>query len=814
MPHTWTRLSFHVPYRLLVGVAAVVSAFLLTATLLSGMAAAEEHNHDPIVSTQAIVHTDDHTTASAGSATALFVLEANLSPASEVPAVDSVAGGRAVLALMTDTLSYRVFVADIDKVTAAHIHEGAPGTNGPVIAPLFGGSGVFDSANPISGTLTLTPTQVAKLLAGDYYINVHTTDFPGGELRGQVRTYAPPPNHNALLLGSNEATPVTTNAKGVARLTLVNTDTLQYQIAVSDIISITAAHIHFGPSGKNGPVVHGLYNGSGPFDPANPISGTLTLNGQHLVDLLTGYYYVNVHTSANPGGEIRGQIGGPRLYQANLSGAAEVPARTSTASGRAVLALNGSATKLFYRVMVNDIISITASHIHKAPAGSNGGVIFNLFSSGAFNPQQPVSGTLDLSTAQVMDLISGNYYVNVHTTGAPAGAIRGQVLPFQPSPHMMAPLTGASEVPAVNTAAVGVARFIVNSGLNTLHYSAWVTDIISTTASHLHFGPTGKNGPVVYPLSGGAILFDTTHPIGGGVTLGAQNWVDLLTGYYYMNVHTSANPSGAIRGQVGGARLFQADLKGANEVPAVATTATGKGVLALNANASAVSYRVLVQDIDKITAAHIHQGAAGVNGPVVAPIFFGGLFDPANPVSGTVPVNTLLVLNLLSGDYYVNVHTTDFPSGEIRGQIEPYTPEAKWSASLNGAQEVPAATTNAAGQAYFALNGELNLLHYSLSVTNIVTITASHIHLAPAGKNGSVVFDLYRPSQGLFDATHPVGGCLLLTGKDLVDLVTGYHYVNVHTTAKPGGEIRGQILLSGQSVTPTRLFLPLAAKPQ
>lgn len=824
MPQTWARLAFRVPYRLVIGLTAIIGALLLTATLVGGMVmAADDQTHEHPAAGQAPApaaddaSTDDtsadDTTAADSRATAIYLLEANLSPANEVPAVDSVAGGRAVLALMTDTLSYRVFVADIDNISMAHIHEGAPGTNGPVIATLFGGSGVFDPASPISGTLTLTPTQVTKLLAGNYYINVHTSDFPAGELRGQVRTYTPPAKHNALLLGRHEVPAVTTSAKGLARFTIVNTDTLQYQIAVSNIVSITAAHIHFGPIGKNGGVVHGLYNGSGAFDPANPLSGTLTLTNKNLVDLLTGYYYVNIHTSANPGGEIRGQIGGARLFQANLSGAAEVPPRIGNASGRAVLVLNADATKLTYRVSVNDIISITAAHIHRGPAGANGGVIFNLMGSGAFNPQQPVSGTLDLSAAQVMDLISDNYYVNVHTTSAPAGAIRGQVLPYQPPAHMMAPLTGASEVPAVNTNAVGVARFILNSSLDTLHYSAWVTDIISVTASHIHVAPTGKNGPVVFGLSGGSIPFDLLRPIGGGVALNAQNWVDLLTGYYYVNVHTTANPSGAIRGQIGGARLFQADLKGAHEVPAVTTAATGRGVLALNANASAVSYRVTVKDIDKITMAHIHQGAAGVNGPVIAPIFMGlGLFDQANPVSGTVPVNTLLVLNMLGGDYYVNVHTTDFPAGEIRGQIESYAPEAKWAATLTGAQETSAPATNASGQAYFALNGELNLLHYSISVTNIVTITAAHIHLAPVGKNGPVVFGLYSPSQGLFDATHPVGGCLLLTGKDLVDLVTGYHYVNVHTTANPGGEIRGQLLLPGQGTK--SLFLPLVAKPK
>ncbi|MEZ4730289.1 MAG: CHRD domain-containing protein [Caldilineaceae bacterium] len=801
MPQTHVGLSYRVLCQWWVVVAAVVGAALFTGLLLTGMAVATaDHPMTAFPNATAIQTADIH------------LFEANLSPANEVPAVDSAAAGRAVLALITDTLYYRVLVADIDKVTAAHIHEAAPGVNGPVIFPLFTGSGVFDPANPISGTVTLTPTQVAKLMAGDYYINVHTSDAPSGEIRGQVRAYTPGASYNALLLGRNEATPVTTNAKGVAQFTLANTNTLQYQLAVSDIISITASHIHFGPTGKNGPVVHGLYNGSGAFDPANPISGVITLTAKHMVDLLTGYYYVNVHTSANPGGEIRGQIGGVRLFQANLTGAAEVPARSTSASGRAVLALSADATKLSYRVMVNDIEDITASHIHTAPTGVNGGIIFPLFSnaSGAFDPANPISGTLDLTLDQVMALIVDQYYINVHTSTAPAGAIRGQVVAYQPPAHMMAPLSGADEVPAVTTDAVGIARLLLNPSLDTLHYSVWVTDIVDITASHIHFAPTGKNGPVVFPLYMGSGAFDPAHPVGGAVALSAKNWVDLLTGYYYVNVHTSANPSGAIRGQVGGARLFIAELTGANEVPTVTTSATGKGIMALNANATAADFRVMVQEIDNITMAHIHQAPVGVNGPIIAPLFLGvGLFAPANPISGTAPVNTPQVLHLLAGDYYVNVHTTDHPAGEIRGQIEPYTPEATWVATLTGAQETPPVTTTASGEASFALAADLNILHYTVNVTDIVSVTASHIHVASAGKSGPVVFPLFSSSQGVFDADHPVGGCLQLTSKNLVDLVTGYYYVNVHTSAHPGGEIRGQMTAAGsaQSI----LFLPVIA---
>ena len=84
----------------------------------------------------------------------------------------------------------------------------------------------------------------------------------------------------------------------------------------SDIANVTASHIHRGRSGVNGPVVFPLYTGTGAFDPNTPVGGGIMLSAENLVDLLTGYYYVNVHTTAFPGGEIRGQIGAvpQRIY--------------------------------------------------------------------------------------------------------------------------------------------------------------------------------------------------------------------------------------------------------------------------------------------------------------------------------------------------------------------------------------------------------------------------------------------------------------------------------------------------------------------
>lgn len=110
---------------------------------------------------------------------------ATLSAASEVPPNSSTATGTLEASvnkdsnLLTWTVTYSGLTA---PATGGHFHGPAmAGSNAGVVVP-FSGS----LASPIKGSATLTPAQMADLMAGRWYVNLHTAANPGGEIRGQL----------------------------------------------------------------------------------------------------------------------------------------------------------------------------------------------------------------------------------------------------------------------------------------------------------------------------------------------------------------------------------------------------------------------------------------------------------------------------------------------------------------------------------------------------------------------------------------------------------------------------------------------------
>ncbi|MEX1018156.1 MAG: CHRD domain-containing protein, partial [Litorilinea sp.] len=529
-----------------------------------------------------------------------------------------------------------------------------------------------------------------------------------------------------------------------------------------------------------------------------------------LVDLLTGYFYVNVHTDAQPDGEVRGQVGGAALLAATLAGAHEVPPVETDALGRVVAALEADARTFSLRAHVTGLPQVQAAHIHRAPAGQNGGVIFDLLADGGMlNSATPLTYTTQFTLGQALEMVAGNYYVNAHTTAFAGGEVRGQLMRLTPPSHLHAGLIGGEEVPAVTTDAAGIARLRVHPVLGQLAYRIDVTDIDNVEMAHIHRAERGSNGPVFvnFDLQPGELT--SAAPVAGVKTLSGADWVDILSGNAYVNVHTQANAGGEIRGQVTTATPFSTTLSGAAEVPPVTTMASGLAVIALRGDTAALDYRVTVATIDGVSAAHIHTGVAGVNGDVVRDLN-GATLTPTTPIAGSVDADNSLIFDLLRGRNYVNVHTAENPGGEIRGQLAQAVVPTEYAVALTpGAEIAPAsaAQTDPSGEAILALDPVAGVLLYTLRVMNLDEIVAAHIHRGAVTENGPVVYGLYE-GETAFDAENPIAGAIQLGSRDLVDLLTEFFYINVHTTSQPSGAIRGQVTLDSQEEMMPNLFVP------
>ena len=330
-------------------------------------------------------------------------------------------------------------------------------------------------------------------------------------------------------------------------------------------------------------------------------------------------------------------------------------------------------------------------------------------------------------------------------------------------------MSGSQEVPAVASPGFGGGTAVLDTDANTLRFEIAVGGLSAAeTAAHIH-GPAdpGVNAGVVFAL-----------PL-GNPKIGTWNYpetleADILAGRMYMNVHTLSHPAGEIRGQVTSTAAL---LDGAQETPPSASTGNGAGVFHLDTQANQLKYYIVIAGLGGIeTAAHIHGFALhGTAAGVIHPLPLGspkvGVFNYSEPQEE----------GLLSGQTYVNVHTTTHPGGEIRGQI------VGTVAPMHGAQEVPPTGSPGAGMGMVSFDRNVDALSYYIWVAGLRGVeTAAHIHgFAPRGVNAGVQHALPAGSRklGLWNFGAANQGSVFL----------GNTYFNVHSTTSPGGEIRGQI---------------------
>ncbi|MCS7026028.1 MAG: CHRD domain-containing protein [Bryobacteraceae bacterium] len=370
----------------------------------------------------------------------------------------------------------------------------------------------------------------------------------------------------------------------------------------------------------------------------------------------------------------------------------------------------------------------------------------------------------------------------------------------------------------------------------------------SFTGLHIHRGRAGENGPVTINAGIGGAAGNLEDPSGRGtierqaqVFPGDGNGLATLQGMledpsaYYVNLHTTAHPGGVLRAQLQRPQIIT--LLGAmsprNEVPPILTSdASGVGAITVMRTVDSngkMDSALVIFDVDYVfpnpttlTGLHVHAGPRGVNGPVT---INSGLTSLATPptargrllysvevdLSRPAQAETVNGLFIDPESYYVNLHTTEAPGGLVRSQLR-RTDEMRFQMELSPRNEVPPVNLEGSGPSNVVVqslrgdDGEIQIARVTFDINyrlpGASTFIGLHVHNQVAGQNGPVTIDsgmtsatpvvsdsgfgnIYRQ----VNVSTPVG----ITTLNSLVARPEQHYVNLHSTAHPGGVLRAQV---------------------
>lgn len=523
---------------------------------------------------------------------------------------------------------------DVDLPTVMHIHRGAAGVNGPI---------AFDMGQPDSPVIAtwsgMTAADVADLLAGDLYLNIHTAGRPAGEIRGQIVTRTV--DTVAFTANTAQTVPPGTSPSTASCTADLAADATSLAInCTHDVASPSAAHVHQAPRGENGPVVFTFPS------PANPIGASMPLTPRLVADFAAYFLYLDIH-----GPEV-GEEANPIVIRGQIAASVTAPA-TGTVVIRKATAPAGGAGFTFTQ-------NITGSGAFTLNDG--GEEPFANVAAGTYTVTENVPPGWSLSDVTCGDNDStGNPFAGSATVRLQAGEtvvctftnLQSAAAPSQFVFH----LSGGQEVPPTSSTARGGCYGQFESASSRLTLLC-THNVVSPAIAHIHRAPAGSNGPIAFDLG------DPTSPMEAVWNMTPADVADLTAGRLYVNVHASGRPDGEIRGQILPRTVdrFHFTANASQEVPPTDSTATGQCLADLGDNPTSLFVQC-THNVAAPTMIHLHAAPPGVDGPVIADFPLGSTFQ------GTVPLTPRLIADFAAGFLYVNIHSADYETGEIRGQL-------------------------------------------------------------------------------------------------------------------------------------------------
>lgn len=715
-----------------------------------------------------------------------------------------------------DTLFFSISAASLSSpITGYHIHNNRTG-----------GNVIIDFDGKVSGTTVrsfITGPTLASILAdcmeGNLYVAVHTQNNPAVELLGFIKPEADW-GYTASLDGSQAGT----SSTGMGHASIVfglRGDTATVRVVTQSLMGkITAVHLHYGKAGQNGGVALGLDQ--------TIASDSLSLNGgvsispstwtNLMTALMADSIYINLHTTANSNGEIRGQLRTTKtlrfdswLNQAAITAGGGTFAKASTAYGVSTAWMNNSMDTLRFNVLLHGLTSnVLFAHIHNAEPTANGGVVKDLTVNGNMisGMWTKTDASQPLTANMISELLKGHLYYVVHTDSNPGGEIRGQI--YRTAREGLIGEFDGKQAMTLSRA-MGTIIVTYDRDRTNLHYMAAFDGLTSpVTAAHFHKAVKGQNGGVFY---------DPGMPTNNGY----YNYWSAAQGFnnarslplrrgdsIYFNVHTSNFPNGEIRAQL--MRNYRISMESqtpppppaqdylsdritfsARLIPFTGVTTNGNGVAAfmLNSSRDTIYFTISTAKLSSnIVGFHIHNARTGGN---VIVDFEGKVLGNTVRSFITGTDLTTMLPDFIAGQLYVAVHTQNNPAAEIFGFIKQ---EADWgyAASLDGAQATTSSTAKGHAAINFSLKGDMAMVRVVTSGLS-GKINTAHLHYGKTGQNGGVALGLDNTIAP--DSLSMVGQVSISNWTDLMTaLMADSIYLNIHTGAFPNGEIRGQLMTS------------------
>ena len=401
--------------------------------------------------------------------------------------------------------------------------------------------------------------------------------------------------HIAQLDGANERpNPITSNASGIAIMRL---DTaarrLEYRISVSNLVDARAAHFHSGRPDTVGPVIHTITLPS-TFATDHTVTGVWEgISSQDIMRLSRGTIYINFHTGANPGGEIRGEVERIPNLIANMNAAEETEPVTSTGGGDALIVLDLAARKLDYLITFSGLTGpATMAHFHRGERGVAGPVAADIILGGR---DGRAAGTWsNISTEDLALLLQRKIYVNIHTAAFPNGEIRAQLAPIEFYTAAISPRNEVEKPTNSQSAGTGFFLVYLNNGVTADISGQFIVD--GTTGpvqnAHIHAGGLGVAGPVIRSLQPSDDAARTDWLLLPVTVSGLDSLVLYREGGIYANFHTQQWDKGELRGQLIPAQFNLLPVP--SSVAESEATATGSPIsVSVERNGGAISFRIV-----------------------------------------------------------------------------------------------------------------------------------------------------------------------------------------------------------------------------